>query len=88
MFNNKKFEGIHYSRFIASWTNVNGAIGPEFRDWMGKITVNGRKIPDNIIEEIYDMGTCGMFELEVSAAAFIVPIKNQTDGNVNTKEQG
>lgn len=76
MFNNKKFEGIHYSRFVASWTNTVGPMTPEFIDWMKTITVNGRRVPDDVIDEIYEMGNTGMFELEISAVAFAEKLKN------------
>ena len=70
MFENKKFEGIEYTRFIASWTNEVGTITSEFKDWLKTIKVNGKKLPEEIIDDIYELGTCGKMELELSAKYF------------------
>ena len=75
MFKNKNFEGIYYSRFIASWHNVNGELSNrsswQFEDWLRSLTINDKKIPDDIIREIVELGTNGKMELEHSAYEFI-----------------
>lgn len=72
MFENKVFEGIHYSRFIASWINKSGVgLGRQFIEWLKTLTINGRSIPDNVIREIYNFGTNGKLELEESARNFM-----------------
>lgn len=74
MFENKNFEGIYYSRFIASWRNIGGEEGSNkfyFEDWLRSLTINGKRIPDNIIHDINEMRTCGKLELEMHAEAFI-----------------
>ncbi|MBP5597993.1 MAG: hypothetical protein J6Y02_21675 [Pseudobutyrivibrio sp.] len=68
---NKTYEGIFYSRFVASWTNVNGKVTVEFKDWLKNLTYNGKRMPDNVVNEIYDFATNGKFELEVLAKEFM-----------------
>ena len=71
MFENKKFEGIYYSRFVASWVNTNGKIyRDEFMEWLKTITVNGKHLPEEVIYEITEMGTNGKLELEIQARQF------------------
>lgn len=71
MFENKKFEGIYYSRFIASWINVGGKMNRRFADWLRTIEVNGKDIPEDVIREIYNLATNGKLELENSAEKFL-----------------
>ena len=72
MFENKVFEGIYYSRFIASYVNVRGKINPyEFRDWLRSLTINGKKIPEEVIYDIYNLGTSGKLELEENLKNFL-----------------
>ena len=72
---NKEFEGIYYSRFIASWVNVGGSL--KFRDayllkeWLRTLTINGKKIPEEVIREIYNLATNGKLELETSAKRYL-----------------
>ena len=84
-FENKIFEGIHYSRFIASWFRAGGNFKDFkitkgniikrqlclFRDWLRSLTINGKNIPEDVIVEIVDMATSGKLELEESAKKFI-----------------
>jgi hypothetical protein len=63
-FENKIFEGIYYSRFIASWTNIRGKVTPEIKVWLRTLTVNKKRIPEDVIQEIYGLGCDGKFELE------------------------
>jgi len=69
-FENKKFEGIHYSRIIASWANKGVRNDELFKEWLGTITINDKSIPPEVIDEIYDMATCGKLELETSVIRF------------------
>lgn len=72
MFENKQFEGIYYSRFIASWTKKT-QINPSyliFKDWLRSLTINGRKMDEDVINEIYNLATNGKLELEKSAWDF------------------
>lgn len=72
MFENKIFEGIYYSRFIASYVNVRGKINPdEFKDWLRSLTINGKKIPEDVIYDIYNLGTSGKLELETNLKYYL-----------------
>lgn len=68
MFENKTFEGIHYSRFIASW---NKAVGKGhklyFKEWLKHLVINGKHLDEETISGIYDLATNGKFELEIDA---------------------
>jgi len=71
---NKCFEGIYYTRFIVSWVNgtgepVNGNYR-KFRQWLRGLTINGKAIPEEVIDEIYFIGSNGKMELEDNARAF------------------
>ena len=70
-FENKTFEGIHYSRFIASWNKVKGnTFNYEFREWLRSLTINNRKIPDDVIQEICNLRDNGKLELQEHAKKF------------------
>lgn len=72
MFENKIFEGIYYSRFVASYVKVRGKINPiEFEDWLRSLIINGKKIPEDVIFDIYDLGTSGKLELEESLKYYL-----------------
>jgi len=70
MFENKAYEGIYYSRFIASWTNEVGPVTYEMKDWLRSLNINGKQMPESVIDEIYEIGSTGKLELEISAKAF------------------
>ena len=76
MFENKHFEGIYYSRFIASWNNVAGRRYDKwtdrkaFRAWLKTLSVNGKSLPESVIREIVDLRNNGKFELEELAKKF------------------
>ena len=82
-FENKVYEGIHYSRFIASWYNAGGGNindwrnhGREtFKNFLRTLTINGKPIPEEVIYEIAIFATNGKLELETSAKAFIKAMK-------------
>lgn len=69
-FENKIFEGIHYSRFIISWVKSGGKV-THIRSWLRQLTINGKTIPEDVIDEIYDIATNGKMELESNAAKFL-----------------
>lgn len=75
MFENKEFEGIYYSRFIASWIKVGGELRTRnaylFKDWLRTLTINDKKIPEDIIMEIYNFATNGKLELQTLASRFL-----------------
>jgi hypothetical protein len=68
MLENKKTQnGIHYSRFIASWVNAGGTDwGEYFAKWLAE---NGCTEED--IHAIQEMRMTGKLELEVGAKQFM-----------------
>lgn len=70
-FENKEFEGIYYSRFIASWENVGGKPNSKMKYWLKTLTINGKTIPNEVIKEIMELATNGKLELESSAKRYL-----------------
>ena len=70
MFENKKTEvqGIHYSRYIASWRNCGGAsrYGEQFEKWLEENGCTAKEIRD-----ICEMAICGKMELEMTAGKYV-----------------
>jgi len=74
MFENKAFEKIYYSRFIASWYNSGGKRIRSYVDsekrpndfvrWLRTLTINDKQIPEDVIKDILEMATNGKAELE------------------------
>ena len=71
MFENRIIEGIYISRFVASWVNEGGKLNSKFKEWLKTLVINGRKLTDEEIQDIYNFGTNGKLELESSAAKFL-----------------
>ena len=74
---NKKTKkgGIHYSRYIASWTKVYGnKFGDDFMDWLESIGVSEDEAMD-----IRFMAECGKMELEGSIAIFLHNRKSEKE---------
>lgn len=83
MFENKLFEGIYYSMFVASWIKAGGYFKKIwaneehtirttlFRQWLESLCINGEPIPRKIINEICEFANNGKFELERNASRFI-----------------
>ena len=68
--NEKTHNGIHYSRYIASWRNAGGRVygrGSIFEDWLKQT----QELTDDEIHDIIEMATCGKLELETCAKAFL-----------------
>ena len=71
MFENGNFNGIYYSRFIASWLRKGGKLksGNDvglFRAWLNSLGVD-----DISVNNIIFLATNGKLELENSAEKFI-----------------
>ena len=85
MFENKKTQnqGIHYSRYIASWNNVGGGhyYGDQFVAWL-----RANMVTDNEIAEIQEMATCGKMEFQVSAIEFVNK-QNKAIEQINAGEE-
>lgn len=71
MFENRIIENIHMSRFVVSWVKEGGKLNYEFKDWLKSLTINGRKLTDDEIRDIYNFATNGKMELEDSARRFL-----------------
>ena len=71
MFENKLYNGIHATRYIASWYNSGG--GPwlgDFEDWLMSLGLTAAEA-----REIWNMASCGKLELETSAKKFIDEVR-------------
>lgn len=77
-FTNKRFEGIEYSRIVASWNNAT--IGKfkyhykereAFREWLKILKINDKNLPDDVIRDIWDMKYNGKLEVETHVEKFI-----------------
>ena len=71
MFENGNFNGIYYSRFIASWVRKGGMLktGHDismFRKWLTEIGCD-----DETVDKITFLASNGKLELENSAARFL-----------------
>jgi hypothetical protein len=72
MFENKIYENIHYSRFIASWYIAGGSNKRgDFVEWLESLIINGKPIPKETIDEIEFLFSNGKLELETRAKLFI-----------------
>lgn len=69
---NDTFEGIYYSRFIASWIKMGGSKNIwDFRDWLEQLVINGKHLDEHTIEVILNLFDNGKMELEFNAKLFI-----------------
>lgn len=70
MLENRKFNGIHYSRYIASYQNKGGVINygtkNGFYKWMKSLGAT-----DSMIREMVDIARMGKLELEIDCEKFI-----------------
>ena len=67
MLENKKHNGIHYSRYIASWRNMGGQyFDKEFIEWL-----ISEGFTDDEARDVREMAMCGKMELETNAKMFI-----------------
>lgn len=70
VFENKIYEGIHYSRFVASFWKSGGRQS-QFKYWLRTLIINGKPIPDDVVRKIYNYGTNGKLELEMHSKMFV-----------------
>lgn len=79
MFENKIYENIYYSRFIASWYNAGGSNKrSDFVEWLKSLIINGKPIPKETIDEIASLFSNGKLELETRAELFIQSKKEES----------
>lgn len=75
--NKKTANGVHYSRYIASWSRMGGQTDSfsgsidDFDEWLKSLGLS-----DSDIDNISEMARNGKVELEMSAKMFIKQIKN------------
>lgn len=68
---NGNVEGIHYSRFIASWAKERRLFDDGwFEEWLGSLIINGKHLTDVQIMDIRNLAQCGKLELETHAKLF------------------
>lgn len=67
MFENRLYNGIHATRYIASWLNAGGWMWMgDFEDWLMSFGLSAQEA-----REIWNMAICGKLELENNAEKFI-----------------
>ena len=73
MLENKMYEGILYSRFLASWIHEGGSNDWRFGEWLRSLIINGKNIPEKIVNEILEFNYyfVGKMELEHDAKKFL-----------------
>lgn len=72
MLENVKVNGIRMSRYIASWMNVGGELigcweDSSFSRWLRTVGVTN----EEDIHDMWELATCGKFELEQSAEKYL-----------------
>lgn len=78
MLENAKVNGIHTSRYIASWINVGGEFIGTWEDslfsrWLRTVGVTN----EEDIHDMWKLATCGKFELEQSARRYMEANKEE-----------
>lgn len=71
MFENRIIEGVHISRYVTSWVKEGGKLNYTFKEWLRTLTINGRKLTNDEIRDIYNFGTNGKLELEEHAKQYL-----------------
>lgn len=72
MYENKKFEGVHYSRIVASWLRIGeDPFTYKFGKWLDHLDINGKKMDEFTVNEILQFARTGKHELEMDALKFI-----------------
>lgn len=70
-FENKEINGIHCSRYAASWRKTGCKSNYLFKLWLEQLIINGRKLTEDEVWFIYNFTVCGKLELESNAKLFI-----------------
>ncbi len=76
-FKNEIINGIHCSRYIASWCTAGGELhgskrrDGEFIDWLKNLFINGRFLTDEEVTFIHQFASNGKLELEINAKEFL-----------------
>lgn len=76
-FENKIINGIHCSRYIASWCTAGGKLygsrrnNLDFINWLESLIINDRNLTSEEVKYIHDFASNGKLELENSAKEFL-----------------
>ena len=75
-FENSLVNGIHASRYIVSWVKSGGSLkgsrrNSKFVEWLKSLTINGRSLTEEEIDQIYHLSSNGKLELECLAEKFL-----------------
>lgn len=76
-FENKIIDGIHASRYVASYTHKVGKINFLFKDWLRQLVINGRNLTEEEIRYIYNYATNGKLELEDNAVVWLDKLRKE-----------
>lgn len=82
VFENEVINGIHKSRYVASWLNAHGGFSwyAEFSRWLETLIINGRHLTEEEEEAIVNYAINGKLELEMNAKIFIQQRKDSGRG--------
>ena len=70
-FDNTVVNGIHRSRYIASWIKAKGLKQWEFEEWLKTLVINDRPLTDSEVCGISELFGCGKLELEINARSYL-----------------
>lgn len=75
MFENKLINGIHVSRYFASWVRMCNKYQvrwcrKDFKDWLKSLEVDGEPLNDDDINYILNFSDNGKLELEIDASDY------------------
>ena len=78
-----KIQGVHYSRYIASWNNAGGAdyYGEQFKNWL-----KANDCTEDEINDICFIAENGKMELELTAKKFIKKMNEAFEKIENNEE--
>lgn len=65
-FENSFVQGVHISRYIASWTRCGYPINSLFKAWLKSLDINEQQV-----KKIWNFATNGKLELQTSAKYFM-----------------
>lgn len=72
-FENRMIKGIHKSRYVASWVKAGENFfrgGEMFKKWLEQLVIDGEKLTEEEVKEIYKFATNGKLELQINAKSF------------------
>ena len=79
-YNNWIVNGIHATRYVASWVNAGGKVtgipryDQKFMNWLKQLIINGRSLTEKELSDIYEVAQMlhnGKLELQENAKEFL-----------------